>query len=594
MSVFSHSGHYGDVIYHLPIIRHKGGGRLVLFPAAYTGHWMTRERAEPLAALIRAQPYITGVEWRSRPDGLNLDEFRNRYRDHLNLTDMACECFGAPYPPREQPWLFAEPRRVARVIFHRSPRYHNPEFPWRRVYETYRGAAAFVGHPQEHADFCNAVGPVSYLHTANMLKLAEVIAGCELFVGNQSSPFAVAEGLKVPTVLEIVPSPNNCHWERRGNVHGWTADVPLPEVAELPERLAGSLAARGSGHSLLTEDRLMALARLVRETADLPGDMAELGVYRGGSAKVIAGAAPHKTLHLFDTFHGPPDADGIPAGQFVAGPEAVREYLAGSRATFNVGPFPATGGSLPAATRFSFVHVDADTYAGTAAATRYFWPRLVPGGVMVFDEYGGPACPDVERAVRETLPEVPVEGGPGQGVARKEERPPRPVTRTPAFDRALALFRDRGGRRVVELGSIRSTATADSDGHSTLAFAAVADEVYSVDKDPRATALTRRLTASHATASAVTMDGLRFLEAFDGPIDLLYLDGLDADLPGSADWHLAAFRAAGPKLHAGSLVLIDDAPHKGAKLVPEAVAEGWEVVFEGPMTLLARPQEAAR
>lgn len=592
MSVFSHSGRYEEVLYHLPIIRHKGGGRLVLFPAACTGHWMTRERAEPLAALIRAQPYIAGVEWRPRPDGLNLDEFRGHCRDHLNLTDMACECFGVPHPPREQPWLFAAPRRLARVVFHRSPRCHNPEFPWQRVYETYRAEAAFVGHPHEHADFCNAVGPVSYLHTADMLELAEVIAGCELFVGNQSAPFAVAEGLKVPTVLEIVPAPNNCHWERRGSVHGWAADVPLPEVAELPERLAGSLAARGSGYSLLTEDRLTALARLVRETVDLPGDMAELGVCRGGSAKVIAAAAPHKTLHLFDTFHG--SADAGPVGQFVAGPEAVREYLSGSRVTFNVGPFPATGGNLPATTRFSFVHADTDTFAGTAAATRYFWPRLVPGGIMVFDEYGGSACPGVERAVRETIPEVHVEGGNGQGVARKEQRPPRPVTRTPAFDRALALFRERGGRRVVELGSIRSIANAESDGHSTLAFAAAADEVYSVDKDPGATALTRRLTAGHATVCALTMDGLRFLEAFDEPIDLLYLDGLDADLPGSADWHLAAFRAAGTKLHAGSLVLIDDAPSKGARVVPEAVAEGWQVVFDGSMTLLARPLGGAR
>jgi hypothetical protein len=38
---------------------------------------------------------------------------------------------------------------------------------------------------------------------SNFLELARVIAGCKFFIGNQSFPFAVAEGLKVPRALEL-------------------------------------------------------------------------------------------------------------------------------------------------------------------------------------------------------------------------------------------------------------------------------------------------------------------------------------------------------------------------------------------------------
>jgi ADP-heptose:LPS heptosyltransferase len=101
----------------------------------------------------------------------------------------------APHP-REEPWLTVpRPRRAARVLLHRSARYHKWAFPWPRAYEKYRREAAVVGTPEEHRDFCAYLGPLPYIPTPTFLDLAEVIAGCELFVGNQSAPRAVALGL---------------------------------------------------------------------------------------------------------------------------------------------------------------------------------------------------------------------------------------------------------------------------------------------------------------------------------------------------------------------------------------------------------------
>jgi len=63
-----------------------------------------------------------------------------------------------------------------------------------------------------------------------MLVLGKVIAGCQLFVGNQSSPYAIAEGLKKATVQEMSTECPNCVFVRTNAVHGNDKFIPLPEI----------------------------------------------------------------------------------------------------------------------------------------------------------------------------------------------------------------------------------------------------------------------------------------------------------------------------------------------------------------------------
>jgi ADP-heptose:LPS heptosyltransferase len=58
--------------------------------------------------------------------------------------------------------------------------------------------------------------------TPTLLDVARVIAGCKLFVGNQSSPRAIAEGLKIPVVVEKGRH-NQCHFARHD---AWYDQVP--------------------------------------------------------------------------------------------------------------------------------------------------------------------------------------------------------------------------------------------------------------------------------------------------------------------------------------------------------------------------------
>ncbi|MDB4945556.1 MAG: hypothetical protein JWP97_5090 [Labilithrix sp.] len=155
-----------------------------------------------------------------------------------------------------------------------------------------------------------------------------------------------------------------------------------------------------SKRTLVDEPRAHMLYQLARHAAGLEGQFAEIGVYRGGTASILADVADGagKKLHLFDTFAGMPetsvDQDLLAAGDFAnTSLGEVKRFLSGSTSpVFHQGEFPGTAGPVENE-RFSLVHIDADISASIKACCEFFYPRLVPGGVMVFDDYGFTSCP---------------------------------------------------------------------------------------------------------------------------------------------------------------------------------------------------------
>jgi O-methyltransferase len=159
--------------------------------------------------------------------------------------------------------------------------------------------------------------------------------------------------------------------------------------------------------SLVDPVRCYMLWQFLHGCMNLPGAVAEVGVYKGGTAllftRVLSGTG--KTLHLFDTFRGMPTVDPKVdvhrTGDFNDASEAaVRKLIQDPHAQFHVGFFPDTAKGLASET-FCFVHVDADIRQSVLDACAFFMPRLVPGGVMVFDDYGFESCPGAKRAVDE-------------------------------------------------------------------------------------------------------------------------------------------------------------------------------------------------
>jgi hypothetical protein len=172
---------------------------------------------------------------------------------------------------------------------------------------------------------------------------------------------------------------------------------------------------------ILTPLEAHQLFSLVRATAKLGGSMAEVGVYRGASARLIREADPARPLHLFDTFEGLPDpADNdteLHLGRFVKNQfscsiEDVKRYLEpANNMYFHKGLFPATADALQHE-RFSFVHSDVDLYVSTRSILEFFYPRLVPGAIILTHDFAtcrGPhqAFTEFAKDLREPLIELP-------------------------------------------------------------------------------------------------------------------------------------------------------------------------------------------
>jgi hypothetical protein len=177
-------------------------------------------------------------------------------------------------------------------------------------------------------------------------------------------------------------------------------------LCEDREFLALHAAALRSGEGLQVLEERYNLWALTRAVARLPGDYAEVGVYRGGSARFIAAAKGPGKLHLFDTFQGMPAVDPSSDGAFHAGQfgqtslEHVQRYLSGyADIEYHAGFFPDTARPLEATPRqFKFVHLDLDIRASTLAALEWFYPRMVRGGVIVTHDYGDVTVPAVKSA----------------------------------------------------------------------------------------------------------------------------------------------------------------------------------------------------
>ena len=166
----------------------------------------------------------------------------------------------------------------------------------------------------------------------------------------------------------------------------------------------------------VTAGEAFTIHSLVRRQRERPGEMAEVGVYRGGTAKLICEAKGDVALHLFDTFAGLPSPADQDEGFFTEGwytgqLEKVEAYLSGYEdVSFYPGRFPETARAVTSR-RFSFVHLDVDLYQSMKDGLAFFYPRLAQGGVIVGHDYQLPgvrsAVDDYFGGLEERVVELP-------------------------------------------------------------------------------------------------------------------------------------------------------------------------------------------
>lgn len=215
------SGDLGDAIFTLAIMHAMGGKHIVRcvdrpgITAPFTS------RVHLLKPLFEAQPYIESVEISEDPVDLDIVPFRRFHSATTTLvaaqsTEVHNITKKYPIVDGQKPWLFVDPDKKfsERVIIARSPRYNNPWFPWSEIVNHYRDALLFVGIDKEYSAFCGQFGSVEKLNVKDFLDLAKAIAGSGFFIGNQSSPHAVAMGLGVKIIQETCLEQPDCIYKR--------------------------------------------------------------------------------------------------------------------------------------------------------------------------------------------------------------------------------------------------------------------------------------------------------------------------------------------------------------------------------------------
>ncbi len=204
MKRFLHSGHIGDIIAFLPLMRKMGGGHIVVTDHNSTPQLMMDGfRYESLKPLLEQQDYITGVSFEKDPKNIdfNVCGFR-KYWGTGTIIEMQAKELGVE--PCIEKWLQVKPNLnlQGKIVCCRSTRYRNDLFPWRELIDKIRDRVVFIGVHDEYGDFVNRFGKVDRFLTNNCLDIAQAIAGSDMFIGNQSSPFWIAAGLYHPLIQE--------------------------------------------------------------------------------------------------------------------------------------------------------------------------------------------------------------------------------------------------------------------------------------------------------------------------------------------------------------------------------------------------------
>lgn len=170
-------------------------------------------------------------------------------------------------------------------------------------------------------------------------------------------------------------------------------------------------AARVASHSMTTFERLATLWQQVTylDRAGIAGDFVECGVWKGGAVGMMAlahragGGEASRVIHLFDSFEGLPapraEVDGAAAARYAG--ECVgtlgenRELLEGrigypaQLLRYHVGWFEATvPAAAPGIGGIALLRLDGDWYESTRVCLESLYPKVVPGGVVVVDDYG--------------------------------------------------------------------------------------------------------------------------------------------------------------------------------------------------------------
>ena len=254
--IYKHSGDLGDIIYSLPVIKTYGKGKLIIPNTLAPIHKLHDKRKRNIfynlkpdgsfsgisvkkfkfiMPLLESQKYISSVIHTNYKifdlinlsyKNINKKYFISSCKDFIDLDLFRLESesdfiyeryrkiFDVPLCNYENPWIDVEPKKISEIIISRTTRYNNKMFPWKNFVYNYGKNMIFVGLESEYRVFTRKYGYIPFYKTKDAYEMASVIKGSELFIGNQSLAYSIAEGLKHRTIQETSNKIPDCVFVR--------------------------------------------------------------------------------------------------------------------------------------------------------------------------------------------------------------------------------------------------------------------------------------------------------------------------------------------------------------------------------------------
>jgi len=216
---FLHSGHLGDIIYALPVIKELAKNHICHFYIQTNKKITTEFYKHPSGnvfiddrllnfslPLLNSQKFIHKAEkYNSQQIDINLDIFRdlpvnilfNSPRWYFHITGVQVDL--------SEPYLNVLPHETIKnkIVIHRTFRSRS-QFVNYKFLNNYENLI-FTGLKNEYEDLKKEIKNLEFYDCKDFLDMARVIKACKFFIGNSSAAYALAEAMKVPRLLEAEP-----------------------------------------------------------------------------------------------------------------------------------------------------------------------------------------------------------------------------------------------------------------------------------------------------------------------------------------------------------------------------------------------------
>ena len=218
---FLHSGHLGDLVNALPLIKEisktKKCNYFIEAEKKIPEHvkdgshpfgkvFLKKKSVQMILPLLERQSYLNSVdEYNNQKIDINLNFFRelpinfnlDSVRWYFHLTGI--------HPELNEPYIEADDSKSSKnkIVILRSSRRKNALISYKFLNNFQN--IVFVGLKEEFIDLKNDIKNLEFHNCKNFLEMAEIIKSSKIFIGNLSFGYTLAEGLKVPRLLESNP-----------------------------------------------------------------------------------------------------------------------------------------------------------------------------------------------------------------------------------------------------------------------------------------------------------------------------------------------------------------------------------------------------